>query len=228
VKRLPWPAVRSEEETLELVLAGQSLARYGDGEIKLCRGGSIRSQVFEETLGRRLREILLSSGDCLVGIPNLNRPTKPFWDGFRGFDTTKLFDMKRLYASAFVSRPDSAPWIHTPAYWQRIESLWKSRHVTLVRGSGKSLTAALLASAASVHEIICARQHAWAERAALLEQIGRPDRVLLCCGPTATVLAADLSAKGIHAVDLGHIGMWFKRQHYTAEAALLEGRQDQA
>ena len=222
-----WPVVLSEEETLRLVLEGRSLARYGDGEFKLCYGGSIKSQVFDPALGKRLREILLQSGDCLVGIPNLRMPTKPFWDQFRVPKITQLFDMKHVYASAFVSRPDSAPWIHNPTYWSDIERLWKGRHVTLVRGSGKSLTASLLTpSAASVNEIMCSRQHAWAERGELLEKIGRPERVILCCGPTATVLAVELAAKGVHAIDLGHIGMWFKRLDRSLEQALVEGRSD--
>lgn len=226
MKHRPWPAVLSEEETLRLVAEeGRSLARYGDGEFKLCYGGSIKSQRFDEKLGRRLREILHASGDCLVGIPNLMMPTKPFWDQFRVPKITALLKMDRLYGSAFVSRPDSAPWVHTAAYWARVESLWKGKDVTLVRGSGKSLTASLLTpSARSVNEILCARQHAWSERETLLERIGRPERVLLCCGPTATVLAVELAARGVHAVDLGHIGMWFKRLDQSADAALQAGR----
>jgi hypothetical protein len=229
VKARPWPAVISEEETLRLVAEeGRSLARYGDGEFKLCYGGSIKSQVYDPALGKRLREILLRSGDCLVGIPNLAMPTKPFWDQFRSAKFTQLFDIKRVYASSFVSRPDSAPWVQTPAYWRRVESLWKGKSVTLVRGSGKSLTASILSSARSVNEILCPRQHAWAEHEALLERIsqpvGRQEVALLCCGPTATVLAVELAARGVQAVDLGHIGMWFKRLDMSTDAALQAGR----
>jgi hypothetical protein len=221
-----WPAVLSEDETLRLVLEGRSLARYGDGEFKICFGGNAKSQKFDPLLAKRLREILKSTpSSCLVGIPNLHEPTKPFWDQFRNDRTVGLFDMKRRYASAFVSRPDSAPWIHRPDYWAQLEKLWKGQAVTLVRGSNKSLTFDLLTrSAASVNEILCARQHAWADRDELLERIGRPSRVLLCCGATATVLAADLDARGVHAVDLGHIGMWVKRLDMSAEAALQAGR----
>lgn len=221
----PWPLVLSEEETLDLVLAGRSLARYGDGEFKLCHGGAIKSQAYDPALGKRLREILLRSGECIVGIPNLHMPTKPFWDQFRNERITGLLDMKRVYGSSFVSRPDSAPWIHKATYWEKIERLWRGKRVTLVRGSGKSLTASVLTpSAASVNEILCARQHAWFEYDDLLERIGRPERVLLCCGPTATVLAVELAARGIHAIDLGHIGMWVKRLNLSADAALKEGR----
>lgn len=221
----PWPRVLSEEETLRLVLEGWSLARYGDGEFKLCLGGPAKAQQADPQLQKRLRHILKhDTPGCLVGIPNLHRPTKDFWQGYRRKQITDLFDMSRHYGSAFVSRPDSAPWIHTAEYWRQVESLWKGRAVTLVRGSGKSLTKELLSSASSVTEIICARQNAWSNYADLLEAIGRPSRALLCCGPMATVLAFDLCVRGVHAVDLGHIGMWFKRQTLTVEAALSEGR----
>lgn len=220
----PWPRVLSEEETLGLVLDGFSLGRYGDGEFKLCLGGQAKSQRADPILQKRLRSALHSSGECLIGIPNLDRKTKEFWNQYRTSKITDLLDLKRTYASSFVSRPDSAPWIHTPSYWEEVEKLWRGKDVTLVRGSGKSLTKPLLRSAASVNEIVCDRQHAWASYSQLLEQIGRPSRVLLCCGAMATIMAVDLCAKGVHAVDLGHIGMWFKRQQLSADLALAEGR----
>lgn len=220
-----WPRVLSEDQTLELVLAGRSIARYGDGEFKLCLGHSIKSQRHEPRLAMRLRKILtLEDVDCLVGIPNLHAKTKPFWDSFRRPVYTSLFRKDGVYGSAFISRPDSAPWIARDDYYDRVESLWRGLEVTLVRGSGKSLTAQLLSSASRVTEILCARQHAWQDYEQLLEQIGRPERALLCCGPTATVLAADLARRGVHAVDLGHLGMWLKRRHLAPAAALEEGR----
>jgi hypothetical protein len=44
-----------------------------------------------------------------------------------------------------------------------------------------------------------------------MKRIGTPDRALLCCGATATVLAVDLSARGVHAIDLGHAGMFLRK-----------------
>jgi hypothetical protein len=44
-----------------------------------------------------------------------------------------------------------------------------------------------------------------------MREIGSPERVLLCLGPTATVMAVDLCARGIHAVDLGHLGLFYKK-----------------
>ena len=205
-----YPHVMSEVETLQAVCGGASLARYGDGEFKLCRGGAIKSQPANDALARRLRGILSDSGACLVGLPNLHSPTPKaaHWANYRGV-AGLLSD--RPYASAFVSRPDSAPWIDTDAYWAQMASLWEGQAVTLVRGSGKSLTSARLSSATSVTEILCPASDAWSVYDQLLEQIGTPARALLCCGPTATVMAVDLCAKGVHAVDLGHAGMFLHR-----------------
>lgn len=205
-----YPIVTSERETLRHVVAGRSLARYGDGEFALCAGRSIPCQVAVAPLQTRLCDILRESGDCLVGIPNLYSatPKAAYWQQHA---TASRFLTPRLYMSAFITRPDSAPWIDTPDYWAAVESLWVGQDVTLVRGTARSLTGEDLVGAASVTEIIGPRLHAWSAYAELLERIGTPTRALLCLGPTATVLAVDLCAKGVHAIDLGHMGLWLKK-----------------
>ena len=223
---MKWPHVVGEEESMRRVLSGMSIARYGDGEFNLCYGHGIKSQVQHPKLTSRLREILIDSGKCAVGIPNLMTETKPFWDRYRSARYLNLLNQKRVYLSAFISRPDSAPWIHTTEYWRMTEDLWRGRDVTLVRGSEKSLTRAMLSSAKRVREIKCSVRDAFDGYDRLLKDIGRPERALLCCGPTATVLAVDLCARGVHAVDVGHIGMWMRRLHLTPDAALQEARSE--
>lgn len=207
-----YPTVVGESETLDLVLSGRSLARYGDGELKMAdHVAGIKSQAADPALSDRLRIILQTSGECLVGIPNIrsDTPKAEHWGRYMRFGT--LLVAGRRYASSFVTRPDSAPWINTAEYWDRVESLWRDRDVTLVRGSSKSLTAEDLIGARSVTEILAPRQHAWGSYQQLLDRIGTPARALLCLGPTATVMAVDLCAKGVHAIDLGHIGMFLRK-----------------
>jgi len=206
-----YPNVLDEHATLALVVGGRSLARYGDGEFKLCADGAgIKSQIGHPALAGRLRSILRESGDCLVGIPNIrsDTPKAQFWGKHMA---ASRFLVDRPYASSFITRPDSAPWINTDAYWQQLESLWVDQDVTLVRGSTKSLTGEDLVGA-TVTEIICPRQHAWVDYASILERIGTPKRVLICLGPTATVMAVDLCARGVHAIDLGHVGMFLRKR----------------
>lgn len=219
-----YPSVLGEFETLQHVVAGRSIARYGDGEIKMAAHDTgIKSQEPHPVLSRRLREILHDSGQCLVGIPNIrsDTPKAEHWGKFMGYGRLLA---TRPYVSAFITRPDSAPWIDTPEYWALLESLWRGQDVTLVRGSGKSFTAERLMDwgARSVQEVQPRpaangrQQHAWAQYDELLERIGTPARALLCLGPTATVMAVDLCAKGVHAIDAGHLGM-FAKKHYAGE-----------
>jgi hypothetical protein len=209
-----YPTIRSEEETLRRVLAGASLARYGDGEFKHCDDQRNVSQAHDQRLSARLRDILVTSGSCMVGIPNIQAadrmtPDKAaFWRKQTG--AAKWLEASRVYGSAFVTRPDSAPWINTPDYWAQLESLWAGQDVTLVRGSQKGLTKEDLVGA-RVTEILCPRQHAFAEYDEILERIGKPRRAILCLGPTATVLAVDLCARGVHAIDLGHVALFLRK-----------------
>ncbi len=47
--------------------------------------------------------------------------------------------------------------------------------------------------------------------AELMEAIGKPSGpVLMCLGPTATVMAARFAKIGIHATDLGHLGLFMR------------------
>lgn len=210
-----YPVVMSEEETLARVIAGASLARFGDGELRQAdRACNIKPQVADVALTKRLRSILLDSGECLVGIPNIHArgPKDLHWQTYTW--AAKLLAEGRTYGSAFISRPDSAPWIDTPEYWQQLESLWVGQDVTLVRGAQKSLTKEFLVArgAGEVHEVLCAPQNAWADYDQIMAAVGTPKRALLCLGPTATVMAVDLCEKGVHAIDLGHVGMFWKKK----------------
>lgn len=214
-----YPTVLSEVETMQRVVAGASLARYGDGEFKLCDGSRIKSQDFDATLAKRLREILHDSGECLVGIPNIHSdtPKAEYWRKHAGWFSGFL--APRAYVSAFVSRADSAPWINTEAYWDLVEQLWRGRDVTLVRGSGKTFTPDIMTGAGEITEIIGPKQSGWSAYHELMERIGTPARVLLSLGPAATVMAVDLCAKGVHAIDVGHMGAFYRRREQSEVAA---------
>lgn len=216
-----YPTVLGEIETLRRVVDGESLARFGDGELQMAaRNTGLKFQVADSGLSRRLRELLRWPGQCLVGIPNIlsGTPKAKHWNGYKRFSNMLAADVE--YTSAFITRPDSAPWIDTAEYWALLESLWVGQDVTLVRGSGRSLMAEDLLGAGVVTEVLAPSQNAWGVYADLLDAIGTPSRALLCLGPTATVMAADLCARGVHAIDLGHVGM-FLRKHRRGEPLIV-------
>lgn len=208
---LAYPMVLSEFATLEAVVAGRSIARYGDGEFKMAsHNAGIKSQEASATLSDRLRKILLDSGECLTGIPNIrsDTPKAEFWGKHMRY-ARLLSD--RPYVSSFITRPDSAPWINTKKYWSLLESLWVGQDVTVVRGSGKSLCPDDLIGAREITDVLCRKQHAWQDYDQIVERVGRPARAIICLGPTATVLAVDLCKKGVHAIDLGHAAIFLRK-----------------
>lgn len=210
-----YPRVLSEHETLELAHAGVSIGRYGDGEFNHCFGKSNATQPADFNLTRELRELLLSDDSrFLPCIPNVYSATPKNWLEYAGRDVCGLL-RNRVYGSAFISRPDSAPWIDTPEYWDRVTDLWRGKDVVLAIGSRRSLVPALLQQASSVRLVEYPSGSrgtgAYDKIDQIEEEVGRPSGpALLCLGPTGTVLAARLARKGVHGLDLGHIGMFLR------------------
>lgn len=212
-----------------------SLARFGDGELRIAVGGDCISQRQRHlTLVAELRTMLHKPrAGCLVCIPNIKSrtPKAESWSNYNDRKFVGLYgDFE--FGSSFITRPDSAPWIDTPEYWASVHDLWRGKDVVLVVGDKKSVTTEMLAGeAASVREVIGPRQNAYAEIDRIEEEIGEPPGVvIMCMGVTATVLAWRLAAKGVHALDLGHIGMFMKHAgayRYTLGDLASEGYRKQ-
>lgn len=222
---MKFPPCLSEADTVERSIAGANLARFGDGEFALAIGRNCVSQKGDPKLAAELRAILEKAPKgCLPCLPNPygGTPKKANWQRFESYSLTLG---KQEYGSAFITRPDSAPWIDTAAYWERVRALWVGKDVTLVKGSERSLRVDMMPDARSVREVWGTyrdaynspggdtRDHPSAARNIdqLTDAIGTPGHtVLMCLGATATVMAARLARKGVHVVDLGHLGMFMR------------------
>lgn len=218
----------TEAETVERALAGESLSRFGDGEFNLALGRNCQSQWANPKLAAELRQILLQAPKgCLPCLP-YPFPASPKRANWLKFEKYDLQLGKQQFGSAFITRPDSSPWIDTAEYWDRVTDFWRGKDVTLVLGSMRSLKPDALPEAANVRAIWGtyrdaygvekmlpndARNHPNALRSIdeIMEAVGTPGHtVLLCLGATATVMAARLTERGVHAVDLGHIGLFMR------------------
>ncbi len=213
--------VMTEAATLE-ACHSFSIARFGDGELRLATGGAAISQKADPKLAAELQDILVNYCGCVVGIPNFDTtPNKSTWERYR-VRPFGGFYCQDLYGSAFITRPDNAPWIDTPEYWGQVRELWAGKDVALVVGDTKSLTAGMLAGAASVRVIEAPRQNAYEAVDGLEEELRRwSGLVVMCLGAAATVLAARLTRRGVHALDLGHIGMFMKHAGSFVDPATL-------
>ena len=228
---MKYPSTLSEDQTLTRVLSSASIGRYGDGELAIMRGGNCVSQVYDPNLASELRGVLNGFlhgplDSFVVGIPTIASRCPKLTNWMKLVPRfEELLDVNRpkapvpLYGSAFISRPDSAPWINTPEFFDRIQSLWEGQRVVLVANGRRSLTREFLlkTGAAFVDWIECPYRDAYAAVGRLYRQcMASPlNRVVLCCGPTATVLADRLHGAGKHAVDLGHIGMFWRGYERT-------------
>jgi hypothetical protein len=218
VRRTPdkYPEVRDEFETLDAILGGKSIARFGDGEFNHVRGRKNVSQVADERLTAEITQVLVEpTKRLIVGIPRLDErnPKNANWVKYAPGYACHL-NRHATYYSSFISRPDNAPHINNAEFFDKVESLWKGQTVTLVGNGVRSLKAEFLCEtgANEVRFVQCTYRDSYAQIDHLEEAVQRQgcERVLLCCGPAATVLAWRLARRGFHALDLGHIGMLWR------------------
>lgn len=216
-----YPEVLSEAMTLSMALDGMSISRFGDGELKLAYGRDCVSQRASPKLQAELRVILANdTGKALTCIPTLNPESPKFsnWKALSGRFIPLLGELK-IFGSAFITRPDSAPWINTPSFFDSVEMLWRGKQLTFVGNEKRSLTSDFLLAhgARAVDLVQCSYRDSYESISDLqnaIERIGNK-LVLMCAGATATCLAERLATKGFHAVDLGHIGMFWRRYKET-------------
>lgn len=214
---VPYPSVLAEDTTLNFLHMGWSIARFGDGEFKLVTGSPKNvSQTNSPALQAELAAILKDPPDRLkIGIPDMN-PRLPKAHIWRKYirEYSELLDKNEIYASAFISRPDSAPHINTAAYYDKMEALWRGKRVTLVGNGKRSLTKEFLiaSGAQSVVFIPCPYRDAYAEIDRIEKEVREVGlaRVLICAGAMGTCLAARLASKEFQGLDLGHIGMFWR------------------
>jgi len=201
-----YPKILSETETVNIALT-RSLSRVGEGEFRLAAGTGIKSQRWDGGICRELRSLMSKPpADCLVCLPRIwyGMPAENFWRKFTEPPYSHFYNRDYVYGSAFVSRSDVVNEIDNPTYWGRFSDIWRGKDVILVSRSTKVLDLSL---ARSVFFTPCPPTDAYEKINEIEERIGLTSRtVLLAAGATATVLAARLSGKGVHAVDVGHLG----------------------
>jgi hypothetical protein len=219
---MTYPAVQGEFETLAKLRAGYSLARLGDGELKMAHGAGYVRQAGSAQLAAELQGILSAPpARCLVGIPTLDPKGPKYENWLRHRDRFEALLREGVtYYSAFVTRPDSAPWIECRDYCEQLASLWiGKRAAVLCEGKGSMLRAVRPQAGRVVH-IRAPHRGAYDVIDRLQAEIlaAQPQIAILSAGPAATILAARLSALGVQAVDLGSVGAMVCRVLYAKEA----------
>lgn len=187
-----------EQETIDKIKEGNSLARFGTGEILLMHGCNAYHQVFDQKLKEELHHILYNS-KVLVGIPHVHGFRPGYWAAFLEEFPIRTNPDKKYYSS-FISHPDEAT-------FQDPKPVWSAKNVLLVTG-GPDFD---FPGAKSISYMSVPSQNAYSQINWIADyiEVAYPDKlVIVCAGPTGTCLAHRLDLKGIRTVDYGNLGKY--------------------
>ena len=237
-------------ESIDFIMQNRCcVARYGDGELRIAYDDNdLPFQKSSDDLSRSLRTIIEENkkpNKLLVCMPypfistrGYKSESKNFWIIYRNHYMENLFDAYKesgvsFYGDTQLSRPyidrkDGREW--ASKVFPKLKSLWDGEDLLIVEGMESRLGVGnnLFSNAKSIRRIICPSKEAFEKYDdiynAILKFAGN-GLVLIALGPTATVLAADLSKKDIWAIDIGHVDIeyeWFLRN--AKEKIKIEGK----
>jgi hypothetical protein len=212
---MKYPEVVGEFATVDELLRGSSIARFGDGEFKLIVGQGYVREPANARLAQELKRVVKSPHpSCLVGLPRIDEkgPKNGNWLA-RIPRYVDFLKHNLTYYSAFISRPDSAPWINTLKFAKRVQTLWLDRHVAVVCEPKSSMRRMLEFGAGKITHIECPSVNAYALIDLFEKAIVdiKPQIAFLGCGVTATCLANRLARRGIQTIDFGSGGAFVAR-----------------
>ena len=202
------PPVLSRKESIDIIVRDNaSVARYGDGEYKLCRNKHLRFQRNSRELAARLREILYCD------VPNFYAAVAPLAIVTEQSVWRDIFVHNYQIVVKLGSQPRLNAFIRTVNCENDINQMrhiWQNRKVALITNNEVRqmvVDCDLFANASQLDFISAPSAEAFGECQSILEQAKqRPSDTLflLSLGPTATVLAYELHLCGYQAVDIGH------------------------
>lgn len=231
-----YPMMESHEETVRRICEeGMSLGRYGDAEFSIMMGDPRHEyQRMDERLAERLTQVIQSDlPNLIIGIAdNFGDISRFNENGLRGIRAyidedvrgflSQVMDTNRIYADAYLTRfyamyRDNM----TDGPRRRLENLrkiWDNRDIIIVEGAHTRLGQGndLFANVKSIRRILAPATSSFDRYddilASAINHAEEDILYMIAIGPSAAVLAYDLTKEGIQAVDVGNIDMeyeWF-------------------
>ncbi len=227
-----YPKIEPTEITIEKIMNGKSICRFGDGEFAIMSGKNRQKfQLLTEKLQRRLIEVFESRDDnIIIGIADVYGSLEKYNTegkyGIRFYLTEEVrkehysfIDMNRVYADAYITRPFL---IHadnnTDAPKKRFDELkkiWHGKKLLIIEGEKTRMGVGndLFENAKDIKRVLCPAECAFDRYDDILSFALEQDKdclVLIALGPTASVLAYDMAKAGFHALDIGHIDIEYE------------------
>lgn len=227
-----YPQIEPIDDTLEKIMNGKSICRFGDGEFAIMSGKDRQKfQLLSDKLQKRLIEVFESYDEnIIIGIADIyGNLSKYNADGKYNIriylndevreEHYTFIDMNRVYADSYITRPYV---IHadnnTDAPQKRFDKLrkiWDSKRLLIIEGEKTRMGVGndLFDNAQDIIRIICPAVCAFDRYDDILSEAIQQDKdrlVLIALGPTASVLAYDLAKAGFQALDIGHIDIEYE------------------
>lgn len=235
-----FPKVLSFEETIdEIIKYKRSISRFGDGEFNLLIENKNSKNVFQEKserLKNKLEDILKNDNPnllvCIIRVrcaekkenKDISKPaayfTELYWlDKWKILK--KYFIKNKKYGNAAISRVA----VFSEVKLEKIKKIWENREIVFVYSQkGRfNLDERLFNNIKNYDEIFIPPINAFDNYDEILNECKKKEKnklFLISAGPTATILAYDLSLLGYQAIDIGHFPNSY--QQYLGEIILPE------
>ncbi len=209
-----------------------SIARFGDGELDQILGQGETFQYPSPELAYRLREVLSSPHkNIIIGIPTelwfmegLTEKEKKWWSNCRvKFKPLlkEVLNKDQVYGPTNISHysmhyTDEKTF---DDYFSKVRSIWENKDIHLIHGEGifDDFKFDIFDNVRTISYQKAPARNAFKEYKKILNAALKVDKnklIIIILGPTATVLAYDLTLHGYQALDIGHVAKaydWHKK-----------------
>ncbi len=230
------PVVASVEETIDTLCEGLfSIARFGDGEIKLVDGKDIFFQKATPFVTEKMREVLSCDVDgLLIGVADIfgdrsrySEKATLYWkkhlQRYRKVWYRHLRKNKKYYNASmtrqYISLKDRSQGVEI---YNRMKKIWNGKSIVFIEGEKSRLGVGndLFSGAKSIKRILAPSTQAFSKYDEILKKAGTFEKdtlFLIALGPAATALAYDLHIMGYRAIDIGHVDVEYEWLLMNAE-----------
>ncbi|OAS85146.1 hypothetical protein A6K24_06455 [Metabacillus litoralis] len=194
-------------------------------------GGDIHFQEYDTHLAERLKNILINNDNSYleIGIPlainsveGYKKEVQEFWNmnmDMGRMHWLSLCGRKRTFLNASLTRCylDYEEKIKSKVWFEKLTGLWDGKRILIVEGDSSRLGVnnSLFSNTNKIDRIICPSKNAWSVydsiKLCVLKYAKDYDLILASLGPTATVLADDISRVKIRIVDIGHLNLEYNK-----------------
>lgn len=219
------PLIKNMEQTVDsLIHSNLSIARFGDGELSIMDGKFIPFQEYNEALARRLKEILTGDNpNLMIGInreyyyPEIDKLLPNVGSFYRRAvpklrrQLSKYINSDKEYCTANFSQAYMfLKEYDFDNYYKNLRRIWDNKDILIVTCKEvlKNIKYNIYDNARKIDYLYILPRNAYSKYDEIYNAIlkyAKNTLIILMVGPTANVLADDLSKKQYRALDLGHL-----------------------